>query len=144
MKTRAMRVEDIDAVCNIEKLCFPTPWSYDSFVSEIEQNKFARYTVLELDGKVIGYGGMWKILDEGHITNIAIHPDVKGNGYGNILVKGLIEMAENEGIERITLEVRKSNIIAQNLYKKYGFKDCGIRPKYYEDNGEDAIIMWRE
>ncbi|TCO76430.1 ribosomal protein S18-alanine N-acetyltransferase [Marinisporobacter balticus] len=144
MKTRSMDVEDIEAVCQIEKLCFPIPWSYDAFLAEIEQNKFARYMVLELDGSVIGYGGMWNILDEGHITNIAIHPEASGYGYGNMLVKGLIEMAQKEDINRITLEVRVSNKIAQNLYKKYGFKDCGIRPKYYEDNGEDAMIMWRE
>ncbi|QEK13120.1 ribosomal-protein-alanine N-acetyltransferase [Crassaminicella thermophila] len=144
VKVREMIVEDIEEVYDIEKRCFAIPWSKESFFAEIQNNKSARYVVLEIDGKVVGYGGMWKILDEGHITNIAVHPDVRGRGYGNLLVEGLLEVADKEEIKRMTLEVRSSNKVAQNLYKKYGFEPCGIRPKYYQDNNENAVIMWRE
>lgn len=143
MKIREMTINDITQVLEIESLCFPVPWSKEAFEMEIEKNKFARYMVLELDNRVIGYGGMWMIIDECHITNIALHPDYRGRGYGNKMVEALINKAFEEGISRMTLEVRKSNLVAQRLYEKYGFISRGIRPKYYQDNDEDALIMWR-
>lgn len=141
---RDMREDDIDEVLNIEKKSFKTPWSRDAFKKEVNENKLARYIVASIDGKVIGYGGIWLIVDEGHITNIAVHPSFRGLGIGKLLVEGLIEVCKNRGISRMTLEVRKSNKIAQSLYKKYGFRECGIRPGYYTDTKEDAIIMWKE
>ncbi len=140
---RAMTEEDIDAIVEIEKEAFSTPWSKESFLTEIRDNLLAKYIVAEIENKVVGYGGIWLILTEGHITNIAVKKEYQGLGIGNKLVEGLIIYCTSRGIDSMTLEVRKSNIVAQNLYKKYGFIDYGIRPKYYSDNNEDAIIMWR-
>lgn len=139
----SLKLEHIDSVLKIDTLCFPTPWSRESFEREIETNKFARYVVAKKDGIVIGYAGMWLILDEGHITNIAVHPEYRGISAGNALLESLIEICKIESVTSITLEVRKSNSIAQNLYKKYGFIEQGLRKGYYGDNKEDAIIMWK-
>ena len=140
---RAMTEEDIDSIVEIEKEAFATPGSKESFLTEIRDNLLAKYIIAEIDNKVVGYGGIWLILTEGHITNIAVKKEYQGLGIGNKLVEGLIIYCTSRGIDSMTLEVRKSNIVAQNLYKKYGFIDYGIRPKYYSDNNEDAIIMWR-
>ncbi len=144
VRIRKMVPRDIEAVMEVEHRCFSVPWAKDAFLLEIEKNRFARYLVAELDGLVIGYGGLWMIIDEAHITNIAIHPDYRGNGYGNKIVQGLIDIVRKEGIIKLTLEVRRSNIVAQELYKKFGFIAAGVRPGYYQDNQEDAIIMWKE
>ncbi len=138
-----MTAEHIDDVMVIEKLSFSTPWSRDAFVEEISNNKFARYLCARANGKVIGYAGFWKVCDEGHITNIAVHPEFRKNKVGSILMERLLDAAVKEGVTAVTLEVRKSNIAAQNLYKKFGFKVAGIRKGYYADNGEDALIMWK-
>ena len=95
-------------------------------------------------GKVIGYAGIWKIADEGHITNVAVEPLHRRKSVGDMLIAALIEVTEEQGITRHTLEVRKSNISAIRLYEKHDFKIEGERKAYYEDNGEDALIMWRE
>lgn len=139
----SLKLEHIDSVLVIDTLCFPTPWSRESFQKEIENNKFARYIIAKKGDVVIGYAGMWLILDEGHITNIAVHPEYRGIGAGKLLLEALIEICRIESINSITLEVRKSNIVAQSLYKKYGFVEEGIRKEYYGDNREDAIIMWK-
>lgn len=140
---RKMAEEDIDGVLEIENEAFTTPWSRESFRTEIRENLLAYYLVAVVDEKIVGYGGIWLILNEGHITNIAVKEEYKGNGIGNHLVEGLICYCMKYEILNMTLEVRESNIVAQNLYKKYDFVDCGRRPKYYADDGEDAIIMWR-
>lgn len=139
----SLKLEHIDSVLVIDTLCFPTPWSRESFQKEIENNKFARYIIAKKGEVVIGYAGMWLILDEGHITNIAVHPEYRGIGAGKLLLEALIEICKIELVNSITLEVRKSNIVAQSLYKKYGFVEEGIRKEYYGDNREDAIIMWK-
>jgi ribosomal-protein-alanine acetyltransferase len=139
----SLKLEHVDSVLKIDALSFPTPWSRESFEREIETNKFARYVVAKKDGVVIGYAGMWLILDEGHITNIAVHPEYRGIGAGNLLLEALIEICRTESITSLTLEVRKSNLVAQNLYKKYNFLEQGIRKEYYGDNKEDAVIMWK-
>jgi len=144
VKLRKMLAEDLEAVMDIEYSCFTVPWSKEAFLMEIEKNIFARYFVVEFEGKIVGYGGMWMIMDEAHVTNIAVIPDFRGKGFGKKLVEILIHTANEEGIQRLTLEVRKSNEEAQNLYKKYGFNICGCRPRYYQDNDEDAMIMWKE
>ena len=118
------------------------PWSKEAFAQEIT-NPMAKYVVAEMDNKVIGFAGLWTIVDEGHITNIAVHPDYRGKGIGSKLVKSLIDNSKDWYINDLTLEVRYSNKIAQNLYKKYGFIEEGIRKNYYADNKEDAVIMWR-
>jgi len=138
---RRMTIADLDAVAAIEEATFPTPWSKDSFRQELERNVAARYLVAEKDGQVIGYAGAWVILDESHITNIAIEESQRGNGYGRVLTQALIQYLANLGAAYATLEVRKSNIRAQNLYKSLGFIQLGVRKRYYEDNQEDALIM---
>lgn len=140
---RKMVEEDIDSILEIEKEAFTTPWSREAFLTEIKENLLAYYLVTEVDGKAVGYGGIWLILNEGHITNIAVKEEYKGNGIGNHILEGLICYCMKNGIDNMTLEVRESNLIAQNLYKKYNFVSSGKRPNYYSDDGEDAIIMWR-
>lgn len=138
-----MTSHDIKEVMEIEHLSFTTPWSEESFINEVEKNISARYIVAKIDGVVVGYGGMWIILDEGHITNIAVHPDYRGMGIGDMLTASLIRIAKIQELAAVTLEVRRTNIIAQNLYRKHGFEPAGVRPRYYADNNEDAIIMWK-
>lgn len=139
----SMTIEDVDGVCEVENLSFKTPWSKESFITELG-NDMARYIVAKLDDRVIGYGGMWFVIDEAHVTNIAVHPDFRGRKIGDKLVASMIDNAKKENIEKMTLEVRPSNTEARNLYKKYDFKDCGIRKGYYSDSGEDGIIMWKD
>lgn len=138
---RRMTIADLDAVAAIEAATFPTPWSKDSFRQELERNVAARYLVAEKDGRVIGYAGAWVILDESHITNIAIEESQRGSGYGRALTQALMQYLANLGAAYATLEVRKSNIRAQNLYKSLGFIQLGVRKRYYEDNQEDALLM---
>lgn len=135
-----MTVGDVDAVHEIEATCFKTPWSKDSFLREVTENACARYMVVREDGRAIAYAGVWFILDEGHITNIAVRPDRQGMGYGEMVTRGMIQLAADSGMNWMTLEVRRSNKTAQNLYHKLGFIDVGYRKRYYE-NTEDALIM---
>lgn len=138
-----MNIRDIDSILTISSLSFPTIWSRNSLEKEMLENKFARYLVAVTDNMVVGYGGMWIIVDEAHITNIAVHPEYRGIGIGSTLLIGLLEACKNEAVIGMTLEVRKSNVIAQKLYNKFGFSQEGIRKAYYADNKEDAIIMWK-
>ena len=138
---RRMTLDDLDAVAAIEEATFPTPWSRDSFRQELERNVAARYLVAEKDGQVVGYAGAWIILDESHITNIAIEESRRGLGYGRALTTALMQYLSNLGAAYATLEVRRSNLRAQNLYKSLGFVELGVRKRYYEDNREDALIM---
>ena len=138
-----MTAADVDAVHEIETACFKTPWSKDSFLHEVTENQCARYVVVREDGRAIAYAGVWFIIDEGHITNIAVHPDRRGLGYGEMVTKAMIQLAADSGMNVMTLEVRRSNEIAQKLYHKLGFIDVGYRKKYYE-NTEDALIMFLE
>lgn len=140
---RAAELKDAPEIAEMEKLCFTTPWSLESIQYEIADNKLALYVVGEVDGKVVGYVGIWLIVDEGHITNVAVHPDWRRKHIGEAIIKTLIDVTESHGVVAHTLEVRASNIPAQKLYEKFGFMSVGIRQGYYEDNGEDAIIMWR-
>ena len=141
---RNMRESDLDDVMEIEKDAFTTPWTREAFLMEITKNQLAKYIVAEIDETIVGYGGIWLIIDEGHITNIAVKSNYRGLGVGNALVEGLIFLCTKLDINGMTLEVRVSNTVAKNLYKKYGFVESGIRPKYYQDNNEDALIMWKK
>ena len=138
---RRMRLEDVPAVAAIEKATFARPWSEESFRQELERNVAARYLVAERDGRVTGYAGAWIILDESHITNIAVAEDSRGQGIGLTLTRALLQYLSNLGAAYATLEVRVSNLRAQGLYKKLGFVSVGKRKRYYEDNGEDAYLM---
>lgn len=133
----------IEDIIVVENLSFKIPWSKQSITDELIKNKFALYFSADYDGHIIGYAGMWHVCDEGHITNIAVHPEFRGVGVGSLLMETLIEKAVELDITSMTLEVRKSNTAAQALYRKYGFADGGFRKAYYADNNEDAIIMWK-
>lgn len=136
-----MTEDDIDEVLNISDLSLKESWSRDSFFNELS-NPVAKYLIAKVNDKVVGFAGIWTVLDEGQITNIAVHPDFRNIKIGSALVEGLISNLNEWKLNSITLEVRKSNIPAQNLYKKYGFKEEGLRKRFYSDNKEDAIIMW--
>lgn len=138
---RRMTLEDVPAVAAVEAATFPTPWSEDAFRQELTSNAVARYLVAVVDGKVIGFAGAWVILDESHITNIAILDGYRGKGYGRALTAALMQYLSNLGAAYATLEVRKSNLTAQNLYVSLGFIKLGVRKRYYEDNNEDALLM---
>jgi [ribosomal protein S18]-alanine N-acetyltransferase len=139
---RLMRDEDLDQIINIEKLSFTIPWSKEAFYNELHKNQFATYLVIEDGESIIGYCGVWIVVDEAHITNIAVLPEYRGRKLGESLLAKVIEMAKEMGAKSMTLEVRVSNIVAQNLYRKFGFENGGIRKGYYTDNQEDALVMW--
>lgn len=139
---RLMGMEDLDEVMEIEGLSFQTPWSRKSFESEVLHNNLAHYFIIEYNEHAVGYGGFWFVIDEGHITNIAIHPICRGKGWGEKLVRFMIGYAYSLGVKRLTLEVRTLNKPAVSLYEKIGFVGHGVRKGYYQDTGEDALIMW--
>lgn len=141
---RPAHIDDLAAILEIERVSFATPWSLEAFKVELKDNEYARYLCLELDGQVIGYVGLWFILDEGHITNIAITPNHQGQHWGEFLMRSVMEKMMEQGMERMTLEVRVSNSPAQSLYQRLGFAIAGVRKGYYADTGEDAMIMWAE
>lgn len=142
VRVRFMTVEDLDAIMIVEYDAFTVPWSRTAFHNELTANQFAHYLVLEVDEKVIGYCGLWVIMDEAQITNIAIHSSQRGKKFGERLLQEAMDVARAYGAAVMTLEARISNIIAQNLYKKFGFQPGGIRKNYYSDNLEDALVMW--
>ncbi|MGG6432855.1 ribosomal protein S18-alanine N-acetyltransferase [Anoxybacillus sp. D401a] len=139
---RFMTLQDLDRIVEIEQLSFTLPWSRSSFYQELTSNPYARYIVMEYDGQIIGYCGMWLVMDEAHITNIAVLPQFRGKKLGEALMKQAMALAREEGAQTMTLEVRVSNIVAQSLYRKLGFLNGGIRKRYYSDNQEDALVMW--
>jgi [ribosomal protein S18]-alanine N-acetyltransferase len=146
MQTRieAMQLEDLEAVLEIETSSFPTPWSRNSFIYELTENQRAIYLVAKNEfNKITGYIGMWVVFDEGHITNLAAHPLYRRQGVGKALLNELIDVSRRNGVQYLTLEVRRSNLSAQDLYQKIGFVHMGVRRKYYLDNREDALIMWK-
>lgn len=141
---RRMREKDLDRIMKVEKGAFTTPWSRESFLLEITKNQLARYLIAEVDGLVVGYGGIWLILDEGHITNIAVDKEYRRLGIGKRILEELIGLCKKCNIVAMTLEVRQNNEPAKNLYKEYEFIEYGIRPNYYADVKQDAIVMWKK
>ncbi len=167
-----MEVADIDEVRTLEKRCFQSPWPRESFRYEIERNRMARYFVLRRlqpegpaptaqpspgflrrlfrrapaaeQGSLVGFAGIWMMVDEAHITTLAVAPEFQRQGLGELLLVAVTELSGVEGAKMMTLEVRESNSIAQRLYEKYGFGRHGIRPNYYSDDGENAVVMWSE
>lgn len=138
---RRMTLKDAQQVHAIESRTFAMPWSLKSFEEEMTTNPCARYLVAEEDGRVIGYAGAWIVMDEGHLTNVAVDAPYRGRGVGAALLSALIAYASNLGAAYLTLEVRRSNLTAQRLYRRLGFVELGVRKRYYEDNGEDALLM---
>lgn len=140
LKIRKMGRRDIDQILEIESLCFPIPWSRDSFLSEL-RNPLAQYIVAQEGVLLQGYAGVWLIFDEGHITNVAVHPRARGKRIGELLLTNTMAFVSTHGAASITLEVRPSNDAALSLYCRMGFKKVGVRKGYYIDNGEDALVM---
>ncbi|MFW6034996.1 MAG: ribosomal protein S18-alanine N-acetyltransferase [Halothermotrichaceae bacterium] len=141
---KPMSVSQLHQILEIEKKSFPAPWSKRSFHRELEENPYAVYLQAEINDKIIAYVGGWIILDELHITNLAVIPEYRRHGIARKLINALIAKSKDKGAVRATLEVRVSNTPAINLYKKNGFISAGCRPNYYTDNNEDALIMWKE
>ena len=141
---REMGIEDIPSVVEIEKEAFATPWTAEVFEHEMTGNNYAHYAVAIYEDEVIGHCGMWIVLDECHITNVAVRKHLRGNGIGEALMKEAIALCKEKEVRLMTLEVRMTNITAQNLYRKLGFQDGGIRKNYYTDDHEDALVMWVE
>ena len=163
-----MQLEHLDQVRRIERACFPTPWPRNAYRREIEKNERARYLVVRTASEptpapkrrqfpmslfslgrseardVVAYCGVWVMLDEAHITTIAVDPDYRRLGLGQLLIIQMARIALQAQATRMTLEVRMSNEGAQKLYRKYGFSDGGVRPRYYSDDFEDALIMRSE
>lgn len=136
-----MRRADIPAVSRIEHRSYPTPWHENAYYTELN-NRSAAYLVARLAGEVVGYAGMWAIMDEAHITTIAVEPVHRGKKIGERLLYALLEEAALRGADRATLEVRERNAAAQGLYRKFGFREAAIRKNYYSDNQENAVVMW--
>lgn len=136
-----MKKADVRSVYEIEVLSFRTPWSFRSLMGELK-NSVAHYTVLEKDGEIIGYCGMWVLFEEAHIANIAITPKERGHGYGKQLLHASMRVAASFGAEMMTLEVRETNTVAQRMYDEMNFVQQGRRKRYYTDTGEDALILW--
>ncbi|MBI4277553.1 MAG: ribosomal protein S18-alanine N-acetyltransferase [Armatimonadetes bacterium] len=137
-----MRMDHVPRVLTIERQSFPMPWPRDAYQHELKKNRLAAYLVAKTGEAVVGYAGMWLMLEEAHITTIAVDPDWRGQRIGEQLLVALFEEAMRRGARWMTLEVRRSNLVAQSLYRKYGFREVGARKGYYSDNQEDALIMW--
>lgn len=140
-----MTHKDIDDILQIEELCYGAHhWSHDAFITELNNKISSYHTILNKENKCVGYMGIWKIMDEAHVTNLSVHPDYQNKKLAHRLLLASIDECYKEKIKYITLEVRVSNKKAIGLYEKFGFKSLGLRKKYYQDNNEDAIIMWSE
>ena len=136
-----MRIEDVAAVHEIERLSFRTPWPAYAFEQELRGNRVARYLVARAGERVVGFAGLWLMVDEAHITTFGVHPDWRRQGIGRQLLLNVAELAIGIGALRMTLEVRESNLAAQALYRAFGFEIAGRRRAYYTDDGEDALVM---
>ena len=133
---------DIKTVLRIEEQSFTTTWPANAFYQELHENKLAHYFVGKLDLEVVAYGGIWVVLEDSHVTTIAVRPDMRGRRYGEIMLLRLLDEAILKGASWMTLEVRETNIAAQALYRKYGFTTVSTRKGYYSDNSENALVMW--
>ena len=142
MEIVLMTASDISDVLRIERASFSTTWPSDAFFNELTTNKLAHYFVGRIDGKVVAYGGIWVIFEDSHVTTIAVDPAYRGKKYGEVMLLKLIDEAIARGAAWMTLEVRESNVAAQQLYRKYGFTTVTTRKGYYSDNNENALVMW--
>ena len=136
-----MVLDDVPAVHEIERLSFRTPWPAYAFEQELRGNRLARYVVARAGDRVVGFAGVWLMVDEAHVTTFGVHPDWRRQGIGRHLLLNLVELSRTIGARRMTLEVRASNQAAQALYRAYGFEEVGRRVRYYTDDGEDALVM---
>jgi ribosomal-protein-alanine N-acetyltransferase len=144
MQLAAMRDLDVPEVLALEREAFSVGWPPTAFAHELQQNRLARYIVVRELGALVGFAGLWLMVEEAHIVTVAVAPDERRRGFGRLLVHGLLRVAQREGMLAGTLEVRESNAEARALYREYGFHEVGRRKRYYVDNGEDAVIMTTE
>ena len=135
---------DLGAVQAIEKASFTTPWPSYAYRNELETNRLAHYVVVRAGREVIGYAGVWLMVDEAHVTTFAVAPAWRRRRVGERLLLAILDLSLARGAREATLEVRLSNLGARRLYEKYGFRPVGIRPRYYSDDHEDALIMTTE
>ncbi|MGI6555048.1 MAG: ribosomal protein S18-alanine N-acetyltransferase [Bacillota bacterium] len=144
LQIQPMQADHLSSVLEIENVSFPTPWSYRSYMGEITRNNFAHYFVGLIEDKVVGYIGIWIVLDEAHITTIAVAPEFRGNHIAERFIEFGVEYSKVWGAEKMLLEVRVSNKAAQKVYKRMGFVEIGVRKQYYSDTLEDAIVMLKK
>lgn len=145
VKIERMQASDIDKIIEIEAEAYGEHhWSRESFFNELSNNLAKYYCAFNSDGELIGYAGSWEILEEAHITNIAVAKDFRRQHIGEALLTRIIQECTKNMVKYITLEVRVGNSAAIGLYEKYGFHSLGTRKGYYQDNNEDALIMWTE
>ncbi len=137
------REDHISQIYEIEKATFTVPWSKNALYQDIVENMLSYYVTAFYKDNIVGYGGMWIVDDEAHITNVAVHKDYRGYGIGNAILSALILKCKISNIRYMSLEVRVSNVTAQKLYLKHGFEIEGLRKRYYSDNHEDAYVMWK-
>lgn len=141
LRFEALQGKHLPAILEIEALCNTSPWSEQSFRNELV-NADSTFLVAIGDGQVVGYGGAWRVIDELHITTVAVHPDHRRQGIAKKLMVRLLEEARGEGLTCSTLEVRAGNEAAIRMYENLGYASVGLRRRYYPDNREDAVIMW--
>lgn len=144
LRVEPMRLEDVPEVHRIERASFLVPWPDYAFRQELQTNRLAHYLVVRAGEEAVAYGGLWLMVDEAHITTFAVLPEWRRRGVGGRLMLGLMDVALDLHARVMTLEVRLSNRPARQLYGQFGFKPVGVRPRYYSDNGEDALIMTTE
>lgn len=145
IRIEKMQKSHVDDVLKIEEQAYGEHhWSKDSFYGELSNDLAFYYSAFDMEGNLVGYAGTWHILDEAHITTIAVRPDLKRKKIGEAILDKILEDCYKDEIKYLTLEVRVSNIPAISLYEKYGFKSLGTRKGYYQNNNEDALIMWTE
>ena len=159
---RYMSLSDVNDVVAIDRVAFDLPWSDRSYHYEVSESTYSHMVTLEYTDEtqpvgwwrrlwsrngrvpkphVVGYGGLWRIVDEAHISTIATHPQWRGRGWGELLLAGMIRRSLTLGAAYIVLEVRVGNAVAQHLYRKYEFEVAGVKPNYYRNNSEDAYDM---
>lgn len=136
-----MELADVASVEAIEQASFSAPWPPNAYRTELQTNRLAHYMVIRVGPRIVGYAGLWLMVDEAHVTTFAIHPDWRRRRLGERLLLALLDAALDRHAVEATLEVRLSNLAARRLYEKFGFRPVGIRPRYYTDNNEDALIM---
>jgi ribosomal-protein-alanine N-acetyltransferase len=144
LRIEAMRLDDLPEVQAIEQASFTTPWPPHAYRNELQTNRLAQYLVVRADDRVVGYAGIWLMVDEAHITTFAIHPAWRRRRLGERLLLAVLDVARARQAREATLEVRLSNLAARRLYEKFGFRPVGLRPNYYSDDREDALIMTTE
>ncbi|MFO1540987.1 MAG: ribosomal protein S18-alanine N-acetyltransferase [Chloroflexota bacterium] len=144
LRIAPMTVADIPGVQSIERASFPVPWPPYAFRQELETNRLAHYRIVRAGPRIVAYGGLWMMVGEAHITSFAVDPAWRRRGVGTRLLLALADLAIEQGADTLTLEVRLSNEGARALYARAGFRPVGIRPRYYADNNEDALIMTTE